>query len=83
VLKLFGRLLLWDPLPNKRNAHFFNPWAGKRDLTRFRNGIAEELGKVFDLAAQGGPAERTDTADQAAQLREVPGPGTLSFGGSR
>ncbi|WP_194815100.1 medium chain dehydrogenase/reductase family protein [Nocardia sp. XZ_19_385] len=53
VLKLFARLLAWNALPNKRNAHFFNLWAGKRNLTRFRNRITEDLGKVFDLAAQG------------------------------
>ncbi|MFG3525059.1 medium chain dehydrogenase/reductase family protein [Nocardia nova] len=53
VLMLFGRLLLWNALPNRRNAHFFNLWAGKRNLPRFRNRITEDLRKVFDLAAQG------------------------------
>ncbi|GAB2641194.1 medium chain dehydrogenase/reductase family protein [Nocardia goodfellowii] len=53
VLKLFGQLLLWKALPNKRNAHFYNLWAGKRDLPRFRERITEDLGAVFDLAAQG------------------------------
>ncbi|MFQ6330643.1 medium chain dehydrogenase/reductase family protein [Nocardia sp. CWNU-33] len=53
VLKLFAQLLLWNALPNKRNAHFFNLWAGKRNLTRFRNHISEDLEKVFDLAAHG------------------------------
>ncbi|MFI6041487.1 medium chain dehydrogenase/reductase family protein [Nocardia sp. NPDC051321] len=53
VLKLFGQLMLWNALPNKRNAHFYNIWAGKRNLTRFRNHLAEDLGKVLDLAANG------------------------------
>ncbi|GEM32846.1 NADPH:quinone reductase [Nocardia neocaledoniensis NBRC 108232] len=53
VLKLLGRLLLWNTLPNKRHAHFFNLWAGKRNLPRFRARVAEDLGKVFDLAARG------------------------------
>ncbi|MFI6169906.1 medium chain dehydrogenase/reductase family protein [Nocardia sp. NPDC051052] len=53
VLKLFGQLMLWNTLPNKRNAHFYNIWAGKRNLTRFRNHLAEDLGKVLDLAANG------------------------------
>ncbi|MEV6276776.1 medium chain dehydrogenase/reductase family protein [Nocardia sp. NPDC051832] len=53
VLKLFARLLWWNMLPNKRNAHFYNLWAGKRNLTRFRNRITEDLGAVFDLAAAG------------------------------
>ncbi|MFI7004509.1 medium chain dehydrogenase/reductase family protein [Nocardia sp. NPDC050175] len=53
VLKLFGQLLLWNTLPNKRNAHFYNIWAGKRNLTRFRNHLNEDLGKVLALAADG------------------------------
>ncbi|MFI2559941.1 medium chain dehydrogenase/reductase family protein [Nocardia farcinica] len=53
VLKLLARLVLWNALPNKRNAHFFNLWAGKRNLSRFRARIAADLGAVFDLAAQG------------------------------
>ncbi|KAF0845425.1 medium chain dehydrogenase/reductase family protein [Nocardia caishijiensis] len=53
VLRLLGRLLVWNALPNKRNAHFFNLWAGKRDLPRFRARIAEDLAAVFDLAARG------------------------------
>ncbi len=53
VLKLFGQLLWWNLLPNKRKAHFFNIWAGKRNLSRFRARLAEDLGAVFDLAARG------------------------------
>ncbi|MGW6426589.1 medium chain dehydrogenase/reductase family protein [Nocardia sp. NPDC055053] len=53
VLKLLGRILLWKVLPNKRGAHFFNLWAGKRDRAGFRARITEDLGQVFDLAARG------------------------------
>ncbi|WAL68143.1 medium chain dehydrogenase/reductase family protein [Amycolatopsis cynarae] len=53
VLKLLGRLLLWNLLPNKRNAHFYNIWAGKGNASRFRARIAEDLTAVFDLAARG------------------------------
>ncbi|MEV0431859.1 medium chain dehydrogenase/reductase family protein [Nocardia sp. NPDC050413] len=53
VLRLLVRLLVWNALPNKRTAHFFNLWAGKRDLPRFRARIAEDLSAVFDLAARG------------------------------
>ncbi|MFD6157126.1 medium chain dehydrogenase/reductase family protein [Nocardia sp. NPDC060256] len=53
LLKLFGQLMLWNTLPNKRNAHFYNIWAGKRNLTRFRNHLNEDLGKVLALAADG------------------------------
>ncbi|MFI7529050.1 medium chain dehydrogenase/reductase family protein [Nocardia salmonicida] len=63
VLKLFARLLWWNMLPNKRSAHFYNLWAGKRHLTRFRARIAEDLTKVFALAAAG-----TVTAQVAARI---------------
>ncbi|WP_433731688.1 medium chain dehydrogenase/reductase family protein [Nocardia sp. CA-129566] len=53
VLALVGRLIWWNLLPNKRNAHFFNIWAGKRNRARFRTEIAADLTAVFDLAAAG------------------------------
>ncbi|WP_029900782.1 medium chain dehydrogenase/reductase family protein [Nocardia brasiliensis] len=53
VLRLFARLLWWNALPNKRNAHFYNIWAGKRNAARFRNRLTEDLGAVFELAVQG------------------------------
>ncbi|WP_431958004.1 medium chain dehydrogenase/reductase family protein [Nocardia lijiangensis] len=53
VLKLFARLLWWNALPNRRHAHFFNIWAGKRNTGRFRRRIAEDLGSVFALAVHG------------------------------
>jgi NADPH:quinone reductase-like Zn-dependent oxidoreductase len=53
VLKLLARLFWWNTLPNKRNAHFYNLWAGKRNIGRFRRQIAEDLGAVFGLAASG------------------------------
>lgn len=53
VLKLFARLLVWNLLPNRRKAHFYNLWAGKRNVTRFRNRVAEDLGAVLALAADG------------------------------
>ncbi|MFE7723852.1 medium chain dehydrogenase/reductase family protein [Nocardia rhizosphaerihabitans] len=53
VLKLLGRILLWNALPNKRSAHFFNLWAGKRNRAAFRARITADLGQVFDLAARG------------------------------
>ncbi|GHG06976.1 MULTISPECIES: medium chain dehydrogenase/reductase family protein [Amycolatopsis] len=53
VLKLFARLLWWNALPNRRRTHFYNIWAGKRNLTRFRARLAEDLTAVFDLAVRG------------------------------
>jgi len=53
VLKLVARLLWWKALPNRRRTHFYNVWGGKRNLTRFRARLAEDLTAVFDLAVQG------------------------------
>jgi len=80
VLKLFAQLLVWNALPNKRNAHFYNLWAGNRDLTRFRNRITEDLGRVFDLAAEG--ALRAQVAaciplTEAARAMELAESGTV------
>ncbi len=53
VLKLVGRLLWWNYLPNGRNAHFFNVWAGKRRAAAFRAKLSEDLGRVLALLADG------------------------------
>ncbi|NBH04186.1 medium chain dehydrogenase/reductase family protein [Amycolatopsis sp. SID8362] len=53
VLKLFARLLWWNAMPNRRRAHFYNVWGGKRNLARFRAHLTEDLTAVFDLAAKG------------------------------
>ncbi|WP_370962988.1 medium chain dehydrogenase/reductase family protein [Amycolatopsis sp. cg9] len=53
VLKLVARLLWWNVAPNRRRAHFYNVWGGKRNLARFRARLAEDLTAVFALAAKG------------------------------
>ncbi|WP_067569095.1 medium chain dehydrogenase/reductase family protein [Nocardia acidivorans] len=53
VLRLFARLMLWNVLPNKRNAHFYNIWAGQRRATAFRRRLAQDLTAVFALAVKG------------------------------
>ncbi|MEV5712268.1 medium chain dehydrogenase/reductase family protein [Amycolatopsis mediterranei] len=53
VLKLVARLLWWNAVPNRRRAHFYNVWGGKRNLTRFRARLTEDLTAVFELAAKG------------------------------
>ncbi|MEO6086292.1 MAG: medium chain dehydrogenase/reductase family protein [Umezawaea sp.] len=53
VLKLVGRLLWWNYLPNGRSAHFFNIWAGKLRAATFRAKLAEDLGRVLALLADG------------------------------
>lgn len=64
VLKLLGRVWLWNALPNRRRAYFFNVWAG-RALARsgFRARLRADLTQVF-AAFQRGDV----TARIAAQL---------------
>ncbi|KUM86298.1 MULTISPECIES: medium chain dehydrogenase/reductase family protein [Streptomyces] len=54
VLKLLGRVWLWNALPNRRSACFFNVWAG-RALTRnrFRSRLRADLTQVFAALQRG------------------------------
>lgn len=73
VLKLLGRLLLWNALPNGRSAHFFNLWAGRRRRDRYRAELRADLQRVFALLADGTlraqVAARFPLSDAAAALR--------------
>lgn len=53
VLQLLARLALWNALPNRRKAHFFNLWAGKRNATAFRERLTGDLSTVLEMAASG------------------------------
>jgi NADPH:quinone reductase-like Zn-dependent oxidoreductase len=53
VLKLFGRLLVWNVLPNRRRASFFNIWTGVRNSEKFRARLRQDLTEVFTLLADG------------------------------
>jgi NADPH:quinone reductase-like Zn-dependent oxidoreductase len=53
VLKLFGRLLVWNVLPNRRRASFFNIWTGVRNSEKFRARLRQDLTEVFALLADG------------------------------
>ncbi|SDP43856.1 medium chain dehydrogenase/reductase family protein [Lentzea jiangxiensis] len=54
VLKVFGRLMIWNALPNGRRAGFYNFWAGKRLRPAvFRARLAEDLTQVLRLVAAG------------------------------
>ncbi|MBN6038282.1 medium chain dehydrogenase/reductase family protein [Amycolatopsis sp. 195334CR] len=73
VLKLFGRLMLWNALPNGKGAHFYNFWAGKRFRPdAFRARVREDLTQVLRLVADGvltpQIAARIPLADAAAAL---------------
>ncbi|MET9899723.1 medium chain dehydrogenase/reductase family protein [Streptomyces sp. NPDC006446] len=64
VLKLLGRVLLWNTLPNGRRAYFFNVWAGRAlSKDRFRARLRADLTQVFTALQRGDV-----TAQIAAQL---------------
>jgi NADPH:quinone reductase-like Zn-dependent oxidoreductase len=54
VLKLLAKLTVWNVLPNRRSATFFNLWKGARlRRDRFRAQLREDLGHVFALLRDG------------------------------
>jgi NADPH:quinone reductase-like Zn-dependent oxidoreductase len=53
ILKLLARLTLWNVLPNRRRATFFNLWAGARNRDRYRAQLREDLGEVLRLLRDG------------------------------
>ncbi|MFE5217946.1 MULTISPECIES: medium chain dehydrogenase/reductase family protein [unclassified Streptomyces] len=64
VLKLLLRVWLWNGLPNRRSAYFFNVWAGRAlAKNRFRARLRADLTEVFDALRRG-----EVTAQIAAQL---------------
>ncbi|MET7456501.1 medium chain dehydrogenase/reductase family protein [Streptomyces sp. NPDC005574] len=54
VFKLLGRVWLWNALPNRRRAYFFNVWAG-RALAKngFRARLRADLSQVFAALQRG------------------------------
>ncbi|MFC8364724.1 medium chain dehydrogenase/reductase family protein [Streptomyces griseorubiginosus] len=74
VLKLLGRVWLWNALPNRRRAYFYNVWAGKALAgNRFRARLRADLTQVFaahrrgEISAQ--VAARLPLAQAAEALR--------------
>ena len=54
VLKVVGRIWLWNTLPNRRHAYFFNIWAGKGlSKSRFRARLRADLAAVLDAVQRG------------------------------
>ncbi|MFF3751913.1 medium chain dehydrogenase/reductase family protein [Streptomyces sp. NPDC002018] len=54
VLKLLGRVWLWNVLPNRRRAYFFNVWAGRAlAKNRFRARLSADLTQVFAALERG------------------------------
>ena len=54
VLKLVGRVSLWNALPNRRHAYFYNVWAGRAlSASRFRARLRTDLTEVLDAVCRG------------------------------
>ncbi|MFH9012745.1 medium chain dehydrogenase/reductase family protein [Streptomyces sp. NPDC017943] len=54
VLKLLGRVWLWNALPNRRRAYFYNVWAGRSlSRNRFRARLHADLTQVFAALERG------------------------------
>ncbi|MGW8778441.1 medium chain dehydrogenase/reductase family protein [Streptomyces sp. NPDC055796] len=54
VLKLLGRVWLWNALPNGRRAYFYNVWAGRAYAkNRFRARLRSDLTQVFTALRRG------------------------------
>ncbi|MFF3376870.1 medium chain dehydrogenase/reductase family protein [Streptomyces sp. NPDC002680] len=64
VLKLLGRVWVWNALPNRRRAYFYNVWAGKALApNRFRARLRADLAQVLAALRSGDV-----TAQVAARL---------------
>ncbi|RFA21172.1 zinc-binding dehydrogenase [Subtercola boreus] len=73
-VKAIGQAALWSVLQNGRRATFYDLWAGHRFRpARFRRHLEADLGRVFDLLAQGvitaNIAARFPLTEAAAALR--------------
>ncbi|MCL3992067.1 medium chain dehydrogenase/reductase family protein [Streptomyces lavenduligriseus] len=54
VLKLLARVWLWNTLPNRRHAYFYNVWAGRAlNRDRFRARLRNDLTEVFEALRKG------------------------------
>jgi NADPH:quinone reductase-like Zn-dependent oxidoreductase len=74
-LRLYLRLQVWNVLPNRRGALFFDLWSGRRRADAFRGALREDLGELFGLLADGtitAPIDSTyPLTDAAAALRRA------------
>lgn len=82
VLRLLGRVWLWNALPNGRHACFFNVWAG-RALAKesFRTRLRTDLGQVFEALRRGDVTPRIAAElplDRAAEALRLAESGTVA-----
>jgi NADPH:quinone reductase-like Zn-dependent oxidoreductase len=53
-MKMLGRVLLWNALPNGRHAYFYNLWAGRAiNKAAFRRRLRRDLTAVFEEMGAG------------------------------
>ncbi|MER7999384.1 medium chain dehydrogenase/reductase family protein [Streptomyces sp. NPDC095613] len=72
VLKLLGRVWLWNALPNRRRAHFFNLWAGRSlHKNRFRSRLRADLTQVFAALERGDVTPRIAAQLPLARVAEA------------
>ncbi|MFF7279524.1 zinc-binding dehydrogenase [Streptomyces griseorubiginosus] len=72
VLKLLGRVWLWNALPNRRRAYFFNVWAGKALAeNRFRARLRADLTQVFAALQRGEITARVAARLPLARVAEA------------
>jgi NADPH:quinone reductase-like Zn-dependent oxidoreductase len=72
VLKLLGRVWLWNALPNRRRAYFFNVWAGRSlAKNRFRARLRTDLTQVFAALQRGEVTARIATQLPLTRVAEA------------
>ncbi|MFF1543766.1 medium chain dehydrogenase/reductase family protein [Streptomyces sp. NPDC058291] len=72
VLKLLGRLWLWNALPNRRRALFFNVWAGRAlSKNRFRARLRADLTELFAALQRGDVTPRIAARYPLAEVADA------------
>ncbi|MFI6929439.1 medium chain dehydrogenase/reductase family protein [Streptomyces sp. NPDC050287] len=72
VFKLLGRVWLWNALPNRRRAYFFNVWAGRAlAKNRFRARLRTDLTQVFTALQRGEVTARIATRLPLARVADA------------
>lgn len=74
-MRHYLRLQLWNLLPNRRSAHFFDLWAGKKHTEAFHQALHHDLAELFALLADGTLTATIDSTypltDAGAALRRA------------
>ncbi|MFF0890000.1 medium chain dehydrogenase/reductase family protein [Streptomyces sp. NPDC003456] len=82
VLKLLGRVWLWNALPNRRRACFYNVWAGRAlSRDRFRARLHADLTQVFAALGRGEVSARVAARlplERAAEALRLAESGTVA-----